>query len=219
MHRTIIVAAGIGSLLAATLLSFSCAESTDGVTPATSPESGAAPQEGGASSSDAASVTAPDSSQMVTASAVLVNEIAADKEWVELVGTGATAIDVSGYQVADQEKDGGGPKLKDAVTFPKGTVLSPKSYLIVQGGGIDAGVGKACPDGGQSYCFNANFGISNKSGETLYLLDTNGGVVGSGIYPPTAAPSGSTWGRIPNGDPNGKFAITVPTPGAANQAQ
>ncbi len=88
----------------------------------------------------------------------------------------------------------------------------------MKGGGLDGG-GKPCPDGGQSYCFNAEFGISNKNGETIYLLDDKGSVVGTAVYPPSAVPSSDSWGRIPNGDPTGTFVATTPTPGAANQAK
>lgn len=148
-------------------------------------------------------------------SALLVNEISASAEWVELVNAGAAALDVSGYKVADRAKDGT-PKLAEAAVLPPGTVLSPKAYLIVQGGGLDGGVGKPCPSGGQSYCVNAAFGVSNKNGETLFVLDTGDQVLESAEYPPDAAASGSSWGRVPNADPAAAFQVTKPTPGAAN---
>ena len=205
------------SLTVPAALALACSESTDGAVPVVAPttadgaanETGSAPGDGALPPRDGA---------VVTASSVLLNEIAADEEWVELVASGATAVDVSGYRLADSEKDGGGPKLGEAATFPDGTILSPKAYVIVQAGGLDGG-GKACPDGGQSYCFHAEFGVSNKSGETLYLIDKAGAVVGSAIYPPKAAQAGETWGRLPNADPAGQFALTTPTPGGANQAK
>ena len=82
-------------------------------------EGGPTTAEGGAGPTD--SGVAADV-PIVTLSPVLLNEISATKEWVELVSTGATATDVSGYRVADSEKEGGAPKLSDAVTFPAGTV-------------------------------------------------------------------------------------------------
>lgn len=218
MGRRIVVVLTSGLFVSAAYASFSCAESTDGAAPdpasAVTAEAGPT-AEGSAAPTDAG---ARADVQLVTLSAVLLNEISATHEWVELVSTGSTATDVSGFRVADSEKDGGAPKLSDAVTFPAGTVLSPKAYLIVQGGGLDGG-GVPCPDGGQSYCFNAQFGISNKSGETLYLLDSAGGVVGTAMYPPKAVDGGESWGRIPNADPNGTFVVNVPTPGASNQAK
>jgi hypothetical protein len=206
------------SLASASVAAFSCAESTDGAVPGAStapPFADGSAAEGGASPADAA-VRADGSN--VTASPALINELSPSDEWVEIVATGSTAVDLSGFRVSDSEKDGGGPKVSDSVKFPSGTVLSPKAYLIVKGGGLDGG-GKPCPDGGQSYCFNAQFGISNKSGETIYLLDGTDSVVGSVVYPPSAVPSTDSWGRIPSGDPKGTFGANVPTPGAANQAK
>jgi Lamin Tail Domain len=214
-RRTLVIASLLAPALAA-LVSFSCSESTDGVVPPTVPSTqDGATTEGGPTEGDAA---VPTDGAVVTKSSVLINEIAADEEWVELVASGTTATDISGFRVADSEKDAGGPKLDEAVTLPSGTILSPKAYLIVQAGGLDGG-GKACPDGGQSYCFKAEFGVSNKNGETIYLLDGSGAVVGTAIYPPKAAAAGETWGRLPSADPNGAFGVTAPTPGAANHVK
>jgi hypothetical protein len=209
--RTIAIIALVAAPLAA-MAAASCAESTDGSSPAGVIADGGATPDAAKPTDGAAQPDAP----IITASAVLINEINPHGEWVELVATGNKATDVSGFRVADSEKDGGGPKLSDAVTFPAGTVMAPMSYLLVQGGGLDGG-GLPCPDGGQSYCFNANFGVSNKSGETIYLLDKAGTVVGTADYPALAAPSGSTWGRLPNADPAGAFEVTMKTPGAPNQ--
>lgn len=215
MHRRIIVSFTAALCTVAALASFSCSESTDGAAPdrPLEPADASAGQDVTQGSNDASNSrdTSP-----VTESALVLNEVAAAAEWVELVSTGSGPLDVSGFKVADLAKDGG-PKLDEAVTFPSGTILSPKAYVIVQGGGLDGG-GKACPDGGQSYCFNAEFGISNKNGDTLYLLDKSGAVVGSATYPPFAADAGETWGRLPSGDPAGIFQKTAPTPGAANRA-
>jgi hypothetical protein len=134
-----------------------------------------------------------------------------------LVASGTTPADLSGFRVADEDK-AGGPKLAEAATLPPGTVLSPHSYLLVQGGGLDGG-GKPCPDGGFSYCVNAAFGISNKNGETLYLIDKAGAVVGTATYPPLAAAAGESWSRLPSGDPSGAFGKGTPTPGGPNVAR
>lgn len=217
MRRTFIVTASLVVLTAATSAVSACSEATNGVVPdaATLPGAGdAALSEGDAAlaaTSDASTeppLTAGDAS-------VLLNEIAASDEWIELVASGSSSVDISGFRVADRNKDGG-PKLEEALTFPPGTVLSPKAYVIVQGGGLDGG-GKACPDGGQRYCFNAEFGISNKNGESVYLIDKAGAVVGTVDYPPQAAASGETWGRLPSGVPSAAFGKALPTPGAANQ--
>lgn len=219
MRRSVFVALSLVLVGSASVASSACSEATDGVVPPGSPgageggavdDAGAAPTDGGGNADTNPPLITGDSS-------VLINEIAASEEWIELVSSGTSAVDVSGFRVADTDKNGG-PKLDEAVTLPPGTILSPKAYLIVQGGGLDGG-GKPCPDGGQSYCFNAEFGISNKNGETLYLIDGANAVVGTAVYPPQAAASGETWARLPSGDPSGVFGKALPTPGAVNQAK
>lgn len=217
MHRKLVI---LGTALLP-LVVVMCSESTDGVSPviilgdATTADTGVAIDDDGSVSANDASMSS-DSTLVFGDASVLLNELSPSDEWVEVVAIGNTAIDLSGFRVADSEKDDGGPKLDEAATFPPGTILSPKAYAIVQGGGIDGGVGVPCPDGGQSYCVNAQFGISNKNGETIYLVDPKGVIVGVIAYPPKAAGDGETWGRIPNADPNGTFVSTTPTPGAAN---
>ncbi len=205
---------------------YACTEATDGLVPdagsgadaaavgADATDDGLAPEAGGRA--DAAALFDATTS---SSSQVILNEVSAKDEWIELVNAGTSAIDVSGYAVADRDKDTGGPKLSDAVTLPPGTILSPRSYVVVQGGGLDDG-GKPCPVGPWSYCYNAEFGISNKNGETLFFLAPDGGVVGTVVYPPDAASGGGdTYGRIPSGDPAGVFVLTESTPGAANKAR
>jgi len=213
MRRLLILFASIALPSA---LAFACSESTDGAVPAVPPGADGATRETSAPLVDGRAPSGDGA--VVTASSVLLNEISADHEWVELVASGTAAVDLSGFKVADSEKDGGAPKLDEAALLPNGTVLSPNAYLIVQAGGLDGG-GRTCPDGGQSFCVKAEFGVSNKNGETLYLINPAGTVVGSAIYPPKAADAGSTWGRLPNADPAGTFAITTPTPGRANLAK
>jgi hypothetical protein len=119
--------------------------------------------------------------------------------------------------VADRDKDTGEPKLVDAVTFPDGTKLKSGAYLLVKAGGIDGG--KPCPEGATSaLCLHAEFGISNKNGETIFLIGRDAGVQGTAVYPPDAANGdGISWGRLPNGDPKGAFELTRATPAAPNQ--
>jgi len=211
-----------------------CAEATDGV--ALAPWDRMPMSLGGLDGTDAES-PAPkpgeslaanimqDASVPVTASntpgpstsLVLLNEVSPSAEWVEIVNAGTVAVDLSGYRVADRSADGGAPKLDDSAVFPEGSWLSPRAYAVVQGGGV-ASSAKACPDGGQSYCVNAAFGISNSKGETLYLVNPKGDVVDSVEYPPKAVATNETWGRLPSGAgaESRRFGKTAPTPGAAN---
>ncbi len=148
-------------------------------------------------------------------SKVLINEVSGGDEWVELVNSGDAGESLVGFKLADRDKTSGEPKLSEAVTFPAGTDLAPGAYLLVRGGGV-GDAGKPCPDGGQTYCFNAVFGISNKNGETLFLIQPDGGVVGKVVYPPDASSGSTSYARIPNADPNGAFKTVAETPGAPN---
>lgn len=151
----------------------------------------------------------------VSTGPVLLNEIGVKDEWVEVVNAGNAEVDVSGWQIADRDKDTGEPKLADAVTFPDGTKLPPSGYLLVKAGGVDGG--KPCPEGATP-CLHAEFGISNKNGETIFLIASDAGVQGTAVYPPDAANGdGISWGRLPSGDPKGEFELTRATPAAPNE--
>lgn len=147
---------------------------------------------------------------------VLLNEVAPGDEWIELVNAGDTTVDLEGWKLADREKTEDKPKLDEAVTLPKGTKLAAGGYILVRGGGLDAGT---CPAGGQSACLHAEFGISNKAGETLYWIAPDGVVAGTIVYPPEGAAKGQSWARVPSGDPKGTFRASEPTPGAANPSK
>lgn len=211
------------ALVLSSALVWACSEATDGL-PADAPSPEAAADSGVVDptvepAEDAAKAgperDAADQVTITSDSGLLINEISGGDEWIELVNAGTSALDVSGYRVADLAK-AGGAKLEEAVTLANGTILSPKAYLLVRGGGLDAG--KGCPDGGQSYCVIAEFGISNKNGDTIFVLDDKGATVGQVPYPPAAAGAGESWSRLPSGDPSGAFAKAKETPGAANVA-
>lgn len=216
--RLVVAVAAVSAALAA------CAEAADG------PSSPAATtvDSGSSSSTDASAATTTDATTSnpkdssapidagsnVSSGSILINEISGSGEWIELVSVGTQATDLSGYKIADRNQDTGEPKIEDAFTFPAGTVVSPRVYVIVQGGGGDAG--KPCPDGGQSYCFSARFGISNKNGETLFLLAPDDKVVGKVVYPKDGSSGDKSYSRIPSGDPSASFEAVTQTPGAAN---
>jgi hypothetical protein len=202
-----------------------CAEASDGpssTTPSALDASASVSSDASTSTPEAASTSKPakdasaplDAGSNVSSGSVLINEISGSGEWIELVSIGTQATDLSGYKIADRDQDTGEPKLEDAFTFPVGTILSPRVYVIVQGGGGDAG--KPCPDGGQSYCFSARFGISNKNGETLFLLAPDDKVVGKVVYPKDGSSGDKSYSRLPSGDPAASFEAVGQTPGAAN---
>lgn len=193
-----------------------CSEATDGVIDAGwTPPFDDTVADGGPAGSSTSSTTKPATdAAVITASSVLLNELSASGEWVEIVNGGAAAVDLGGWMVADLDKDTGGPKIKDGVTFAEGTTLAPGAYGMVLGGGVDAG--KPCPAGGATFCVPADFGISKKNGETIFLLGKDGGVLGTMVFPPSDAGSGQSWCRQPNADPRGQFQPCDESPGAPN---
>jgi hypothetical protein len=221
--RSLIVTAGLTAALTATIAAalVACSEATDGLDPGgplvASPTDA---QEGGGESAssdgeaqDGGASLARDATTM-TRSAIVINEISGSGEWIELVNAGASAVDLAGWKVADREKDTGGPKLAEAVTFDPGTVLSPRAYVVVKGGGLDAG--KPCPEGPQSYCVLAEFGISSKNGETVFLLWPDGGIAGEAVLPPSDGGKDTTYSRVPSGVPDAGFTTRPASPGAKN---
>jgi hypothetical protein len=201
--------------LAVSLCASACSEATDGLIP---------PDDGGLfGGADDGAVPVQKSSSgggghdatTASKSVILINEVSGSKEWVEIVNSGSSEVALEGWAVADTDTTTGGPKLSEAAIFGSGVALGAKEYGLVLGGGLDAG--KDCPSGGQVFCVHAEFGISTKKGETLYVLQPDGGVAGTVVYPPDASPSDETWGRIPDGDPKGTFTATPSTPGAPNQ--
>ncbi len=191
-----------------------CSEATDGVLPwsdAGAPSPSAPDDAAAPSSSGVFDATTSSRSQ------VLINEISGGEEWIEIVNAGSTSVDLGGWKVADRDKDTGEPKLAEAATFPAGIAIAPHAYALVLGGGVDAG--KDCPKGGQTFCLGAEFGISTKNGETIFLLDQDGAIAGTVVFPPAdGGRDDRSWGRLPNADPDGGFAATRATPGAPNSA-
>jgi len=223
--RKIMVAVCMFSIGAAGAL-VACSEASSG-----SPDAGTGNDSGGAKDTGPIGndQSSPDAKQDFDANAcgatyadaaalpVVVNEIRSKgKEFVELYNPTSAAIDLSGTKVADATDPDGCPKVVDALVFPANTKLPPGGYLVVFTGQTDAGNGvqTACFDAGVANCFYANYKISNTAGETLFVLTPADAVVTSGYYPPGAADSGQSWGRLPNG--TGSFTVNTPTPGAAN---
>lgn len=132
-------------------------------------------------------------------------------DYVELFNAGTAPQDLSGFAVTDMESDGG-PKLREGVVFPAGTMVAPGAFVLVVADRRDAGVSSDCL-GGPASCFEARFGLS-QNGETVFLLDAQGAVFRSQQYPAAPAPAGSSYGRFPDG--TGAFGTTQKTPGRAN---
>jgi hypothetical protein len=148
---------------------------------------------------------------------VVINEIDANGDWIELFNTSSDAFDLSGLLLADFDDVAMGPKLDEAIEFPAGTSLDGGSHLFILAkiDTVMAGVAmeQTMCDPGTSPCFYAPFGLSDGDGDTVYLLDGET-VLASGEYPPAAALEGESWCRFPDG--TGDFAVCTGTPGTTN---
>ena len=148
---------------------------------------------------------------------VVVNEIDANVDWIELHNKGAAAFDLSGLVLADRDVDCG-PKIADAIIFPAGTTIEPGAKLFIlakQDGVVTPGEQQPqtqCAPG-VAPCFYAPFGLSNTDGDEVFLID-GGDVIASGVYPAAAATEPATWCRIPDG--TGEFEVCTATPSAVN---
>lgn len=146
------------------------------------------------------------------AAQLVFNELGATgNDFAELYNAGTTPLDISNYAVCDSRKDGY-PKISRAIRIPAGTTLPPGGYLVILFEG-------ECPQTSTAYvCVRGALGggISQSRGESIHLIDPEDRVVESIHYPQAAAPSGWTWGLLPNG--RGTFQVTRRTPGRANES-
>jgi hypothetical protein len=206
----------VSSVLAFVALGCSEAKSTDGsgggdATGTSASASGGAGQGGGATTSASTSVGGG------AVGAVVVNEVSAADDWVELYNPSGAMADLSGLMLADQDTPGV-PKTAEGITFPEGTTLGPGAYLFVLAKqtvdpGEQAPQTVCAP--GSSPCFYAPFGLSDSNGDAVFLLDGSD-VLDASEYPAGAVGAGETWCRLPNG--TGAFDACAATPSAANAA-
>ncbi len=188
-----------------------------------------APRSGGSSASPEANEHSnDDTGGSAEAINVIFNEIAAvgSSEWIEIANRGDKAVTLDGHYIADSDKLTGEPKKKDAMQFPKGTVIEPRGRVVIVASKKSGAVGphakvECLPDGPES-CYYATFGLSATTGETVHLLAPDTSIITSTPIPQSlsADAGGSTTGsqcRVP--DLTGDFAPCPMTPGAPNRAQ
>jgi hypothetical protein len=124
----------------------------------------------------------------------VVNEVVADGpmgDWVELHNPSAAGADVSGYFLTDDPVE-----KPTAYALPAGSVVPAGGYLVVAVSAATTG-----------------FGLG--SDEALAFLTPEGAVVDQADWAEGEAPSGSSYGRLPNG--TGPFVtLAMPTQGAEN---
>jgi hypothetical protein len=205
------------TVLATALLLAACSESADddGGSGGNAGGSGSTNATTSASSADASSTTSGGAGGASASGHARINEISATEDWVELFAQGGD-VDLGGFTLADQESPGV-PKLDEGLVFPEGTQLAEGEVLVVVGKFAPPaeGLQTTClPDGGPETCYQAAFGISDGSGDALFVIDPEGTVVEQVDYPAGAAADGESWARIPDG--TGPFQAAAPSPGAAN---
>lgn len=199
---------------ASLVLGLACSESKDpsgadgGAAPfeptAGSDAGAGTPGTGGGGGNEASGGNAPELPE-----GLVINEISADDEWVELKNAGANAVNLAGLLVADLDTETDGPKLDKAGSLTGS--LAAGGYLIVIGDQDDP-TSPVCPPA-VSTCIGAGFKIGGTEGDSIFLVAGEASTARVDIGP-AAVPDGSTWGRIPDG--SGTFSVTSPTPGATN---
>lgn len=139
---------------------------------------------------------------------VKLNEIDSQpSDWVELVNSSSSAIDLTGVELRDNSDD-------HRWRFAAGTTIPAGGYLVA-----DDTTAGLVPDGAgwKSGTFSSAIGLGGGDSVRLYAAD--GTLSDSYTWQAHAALNGdaaaATYGRLPDG---GAWAITTPTPGAANRA-
>lgn len=110
-------------------------------------------------------------------------------DWVEIVNTGATAVDLSGWSVMDNDPNG---HAAETTPLPAGTILEPGAFFV--------------------FDQPANFVFGLGNGDTVTIRDANGNTVDEHVY---AAHAEGVWARCADG--TGEFAdVAVSTKGLRN---
>jgi hypothetical protein len=148
----------------------------------------------------------------VSVGTLTINEISGKgDEWIEIINTGVSPVDISGFIITDGDHDGGAPNKGNAAKIPTGTTIPAGGYLVAMG----------YPDGGPCTvpagvpCVVGSFAISGSQGDIAYLQNPANGVVAKVVYPANTVTSGHSWARLPNG--TGNFQIGTKTKGLENK--
>lgn len=125
-----------------------------------------------------------------------------DRQFVELVNTGTTAVDLGGWKVHDANSQAGIDPVRHV--FPSGTMIQPgKAYVVYSGPtAVPAGVTNATAASGGGLYFNR--GVNDgSSGDTVYLVRQDNTVQDSAGYQDTTV--GISYNRSPDGSSSGTW--------------
>lgn len=146
---------------------------------------------------------------------LVFNEVrSTGEEFLEFFNKGSSAVNLSGFRLTDGT--GSSPRLDRALTFDDTAIVQPGEYLVVLTKQDLAAPGRQtlCPGTVES-CFHSSWGISEMSGDKIFLIDTEGAIVLTMSYRAGSASMSQSWGRIPNG--TGSWEPNDGTPGMENR--
>ena len=162
--------------------------------------------------------TAPGCHQDAGLGPVVINEIDADRDFVELYNTGSAACDLAGFKVADAVGVNSAPKIPEALVFPPNSLIAAHGFVLVIANQPNPGGPITCLST-VFPCYTATYGIS-AAGERIYFLNSLNATLDTSDWPDPlndgGVPTGQTVGRLPDG--TGGFTFTRATPGLPNQA-
>ncbi|MCY1019503.1 lamin tail domain-containing protein [Pyxidicoccus sp. MSG2] len=128
-----------------------------------------------------------------------------DQMFVELLNTGTTAVDISGWKLHDDKSYSGAEPTRHV--FPAGTVLQPGKAYVVYGGAsaVPSGTSNvAYASGGDGLRFNRGVNVGS-SGDVVYLVLPNGTVQDSSSYRDTY--QGVSYNRSPDASLSGTWVL------------
>ncbi|WP_241758998.1 lamin tail domain-containing protein [Pyxidicoccus parkwayensis] len=128
-----------------------------------------------------------------------------DQMFVEVLNTGSTAVDISGWKLHDDKSYSGAEPVRHV--FPAGTVLQPGKAYVVYGGAsaVPSGVSNvAYASGGDGLRFNRGVNVGS-SGDTVYLVLPDGTVQDSNYYRDTY--QGTSYNRSPDASGTGTWVL------------
>ncbi|MCP3139527.1 lamin tail domain-containing protein [Pyxidicoccus xibeiensis] len=128
-----------------------------------------------------------------------------DQMFVELLNTGSTAVDISGWRIHDDESYSGAKPARH--TFPSGSVLQPGQVYIVYSGApaVPPGATNATyANGNDGLRFNRGVNVGS-TGDSVYLVLPDGTVEDSHSYVNTT--QGTSYNRSPDASATGTWVL------------